>query len=334
MERRRCNEYLQVGRQLLELPLVDDAFLRRRLCWSKVLALLPVVQVSSQDEWIDRAMGMSVRQLRKAVSQERQGRRPNGGDGEGLPRPVGRIESLIGITEIDRFEVFRAQLMRHHGRQVTTREVLEWLMWQAEPEAAPKEASEKQRAACADKPTPTWLRDEIFGRDGYVCVHCGRAGELHVHLVHFRSHGGRTIAANLTSTCTQCHALIHAGLLRVEGTAPHTLRFLDREGNPISTPVDVDRGERSPAAPSGWGQIPIRHLDFPDEVSIAWINRHPDLEWHRQGYVRVRLPAGMANALEGPVSLQSTADDLPDGPTAAWLCRHPQMNWEIGASEF
>jgi hypothetical protein len=98
MERRRCNEYLQVGRQLLELPLVDDAFLRRRLCWSKVLTLLPVVQVSSQDEWIDRAMGMSVRQLRKAVSQARQGRRPNGGDGEGLPRPAGRVDSLIGIA--------------------------------------------------------------------------------------------------------------------------------------------------------------------------------------------------------------------------------------------
>ena len=52
MERRRCNEYLQVGRQLLELPLVDDAFRQSRLCWSKVLALLPVVQTSSQDEWI------------------------------------------------------------------------------------------------------------------------------------------------------------------------------------------------------------------------------------------------------------------------------------------
>jgi hypothetical protein len=274
------------------------------------------------------------------VSQARQGRRPNGGDGEGLPRPVGRVDSLIGIAELDRFEVFRAQLMRQHGRQVTTREVLEWLMWQVEPEPVPGEVSAERRAACEDKPTPSWLRDEVFDRDGYVCVHCGRAGELHAHHLHFRSHGGRTIAANLTSACVRCHSLIHAGLLRIEGTAPDALRFLDREGHTISTPVEVDPGERSPAVPRGWGQIESLDQDFPDEISIAWLNRHPDLEWHREGYVRVRLPADISTTSTlgehtrpthpKAVSLRSTPGDPPDSETARWLERHPQMNWRIG----
>ena len=135
------------------------------------------------------------------------------------------------------------------------------------------------------------------------------------------------------------HALIHAGLLRIEGTAPDALRFSDREGQPISGRTiskvcDVDPGGRSPAVPSGWGQIRSLDQDFPDEISIAWLNRHPALEWHREGYVRVRLPAGIAtaSALDGAVSLQSTPGDIPDWQTVAWLCRHPQMNWEIGGA--
>jgi len=205
-------------------------------------------------------------------------------------------------------------------------------MWQVEPEPAPREVSEEQRAACEDKPTPTWLRDEVFMRDGYVCVHCEQAGELHAHHLHFRSHGGRTTASSLTSTCVRCHALVHAGLLRIEGTAPDALRFLDREGNPISEPAESDPGGRPPAVPGGWGQIRSLDQDFPDEISIAWLNRHPDLEWHRDGYVRVRLPGGVAtaSALDGAVSLQTTPGDVPDWPTVAWLCRHPQMNWDLG----
>ena len=78
--------------------------------------------------------------------------------------------------------------------------------------------------------------------------------------------------------------------------------------------------------------------DFPDEISIAWLNRHPALEWHRAGYVRVRLPAGIATAsalddfFDEAVSLRSTPGDIPDSETVGWLCRHPQMNWEIGGA--
>ena len=86
--------------------------------------------------------------------------------------------------------------------------------------------------------------------------------------------------------------------------------------------------------PSGWGQIRSLDQDFPDEISIAWLNRHPDLEWHRDGYVRVRLPGGIAtaSALDGAVSLQTTPGDVPDWPTVVWLCRHPQMNWDLGGA--
>ena len=196
-----------------------------------------------------------------------------------------------------------------------------------------------RREACEEVSTPPWLRDEVFARDGYVCVHCGCAGELHAHHIQFRSQGGRTFAANLTAVCHRCHGLIHAGLLRIEGAAPGGLRFLDREGQLISKPVELPSGGRSPAVPSGWGQIRVLDGDFPDEISIAWLNRHPDLEWHREGYVRVRLPAGIRTAEDGgkgEVSLQCMSGDGPDSETANWLCRHPQMNKELfgGAMQF
>ena len=233
MERRRCNEYVQVGRQLSELTLLDAAFLARRLSWSKILALLSIVQVSTQDEWIERALRMSVRALKKAVSQARQGRRPNGGEGDGLPRPRVKIEAEIEVSAHDRFEAFRAQLMRERKRQVTSQEVLEWLVMQVEPKRV-EAVSDERRAACEDKETPEWLRDEVYARDGYACTHCGSAGSLHAHHIVFRKHDGRTIAENLTTCCIRCHGMVHDGLLRIEGSAPDQLTFANRDGEPTS----------------------------------------------------------------------------------------------------
>ena len=48
MKRRRTNEYIQVGGQLLDLVDVDRALLDGRLSWSKVKVLLPVARISNR----------------------------------------------------------------------------------------------------------------------------------------------------------------------------------------------------------------------------------------------------------------------------------------------
>lgn len=52
-------------------------------------------------------------------------------------------------------------------------------------------------------------RDEVFARDGYRCVYCGRihvADELTVDHVQARSRGGDRSGGNLVTACRACNA--------------------------------------------------------------------------------------------------------------------------------
>jgi hypothetical protein len=64
-----------------------------------------------------------------------------------------------------------------------------------------------------------------------------------VHHVVFRSNGGRTRAANLVTLCARCHALVHEGLLVLEGDHAERIRFLDAHGGALHDP-----GGRVPAS--------------------------------------------------------------------------------------
>jgi len=98
-----------------------------------------------------------------------------------------------------------------------------------EPEPTPTSAPESARPDSkwiVDRPTPRGLRRRILLRDGRRCANpsCRRAAE-HCHHIRYRSRGGRTSLRNEISVCGRCHALIHAGLLRVEGDPALGLRF-------------------------------------------------------------------------------------------------------------
>ena len=79
---RRTREYIQVGRALRGLELVDQAFDSRAIGWSKVVALLPVVQRETQKTWVDFARNHTWRELRDeelllAMSEHCLGRLPD-----------------------------------------------------------------------------------------------------------------------------------------------------------------------------------------------------------------------------------------------------------------
>ena len=77
-----------------------------------------------------------------------------------------------------------------------------------------------------DGPTPAGLRRRVLAREAGRCGNprCGHLAE-HCHHIVFRSRGGKTDLANEVAVCTTCHALIHAGLLRVYGNAQDELRW-------------------------------------------------------------------------------------------------------------
>lgn len=81
-----------------------------------------------------------------------------------------------------------------------------------------------------DRPNPPALARRVKLRDGERCRNpgCGSRGPLHAHHIVFRSNGGRTVASNEVAVCTTCHALIHAGLLTVEGDPFDALRWRAR----------------------------------------------------------------------------------------------------------
>ena len=76
-------------------------------------------------------------------------------------------------------------------------------------------------------------------RDGDRCQNpgCGHRGKLHAHHIRYRSHGGRTHPTNEVAVCTRCHALLHAGLLRVSGDMDTGLKW-----KPRSQSIAVDSG--------------------------------------------------------------------------------------------
>ena len=100
-------------------------------------------------------------------------------------------------------------------------------------------ADEHAAAVVRDVATPPALRRRVLARDGHRCRCCGSKRGLMVHHVHYRSRGGRTRSSNLVTLCTRCHALVHEGLLRLEGAHAARLRFLDTHGRPIEDPPTV-----------------------------------------------------------------------------------------------
>jgi hypothetical protein len=88
---------------------------------------------------------------------------------------------------------------------------------------------------CRDTPNSVVIRQQVLSRDGLRCAvpGCTHRGDLVAHHVTWKSHGGRTHLLNEVCICQHCHALIHEGLLRVEGTAPHGLKWSASNGKPI-----------------------------------------------------------------------------------------------------
>ena len=95
-----------------------------------------------------------------------------------------------------------------------------------------------------DQPNSAALARRVKLRDGDRCQNpgCGHRGKLHAHHIQYRSHGGPTHPVNEIAVCTRCHALLHAGLLRVSGNVDTGLNW-----HPRSEKITVDSGQDAAA---------------------------------------------------------------------------------------
>ncbi len=87
------------------------------------------------------------------------------------------------------------------------------------PAAAEESLEEDGQPAKVDRPNSPALVRKVHLRDGRACSNpgCGRTHGLHAHHIVARAQGGATALYNEVLICSTCHAILHAGLLSVEG---------------------------------------------------------------------------------------------------------------------
>jgi hypothetical protein len=80
-----------------------------------------------------------------------------------------------------------------------------------------------------DRPNTSALRRALFHREGGRCANpycrCETGAEGHGHHIRLRSAGGRTVLWNEVWLCLRCHALVHAGCLKLEGDSIHGVKW-------------------------------------------------------------------------------------------------------------
>jgi 5-methylcytosine-specific restriction endonuclease McrA len=65
----------------------------------------------------------------------------------------------------------------------------------------------------------------VLHRDGYECQSRRKVkhdARLHVHHIHFRTHGGSDVASNLITLCETCHNDLHAGKFHLKAVKSRT----------------------------------------------------------------------------------------------------------------
>jgi len=158
-----------------------------------------------------------------------------------------------------------------------------------------------------DGPTPPGLRRRVMAREGGRCGNprCRNRAD-HCHHIVFRSQGGKTELANEVAVCVTCHALVHAGLLRVSGDVGENLRWA-----PISCADSLKRGVSSGRAVAD--RLPVLHLVNESAVADSHCGPRvaqsavadapgvagdgPNRDDLAQGLIRLGVPVGRSRLL-------------------------------------
>ncbi len=128
LERRRAGELIAVGRKLLDLPLVDGAFCRQQIGWSKVLQLVKVAVPEHEEAWLERARTLSCRELAREVQRARPGRPPPAaGELKGLPEVRFRVSTSVSTLTHQKLDLAKQKLAAELGRPVDDAECLDVL---------------------------------------------------------------------------------------------------------------------------------------------------------------------------------------------------------------
>lgn len=215
------------------------AYEEGRLSWVRTLTLLPVVDRTTVDAWLRRSDAVTVRRLHDEVGFVLDRRDLDGQFASLQPPPLDsalgvQIGARPGATKVvtksvtDVVEIADSEVRFAGPVSVTAlmRDALDVFSVSGEPRWRALERLLLR--VIADWEAEPSHRDPVFARDGWRCTvpGCTSRRNLHDHHVRFRSRGGGHERGNRTTVCAAHHLHgIHAGLVKVTGTAPAALRW-------------------------------------------------------------------------------------------------------------
>jgi len=215
------------------------AYEEGRLSWVRTLTLLPVVDRATVDAWLTRSDAVTVRRLHDEVGFVLDRRDLDGQFSSLQPPPVDavlgvQIGARPGATNVvtkagtDSIEIADSEVRFAGPVSVTAlvRDALDVFAVSGEPRWRALERLLLR--VITDWEAEPSHRDPVFARDAWRCTvpGCTSRRNLHDHHVRFRSRGGGNERGNRTTVCAAHHLHgIHAGLVKVTGTAPTALRW-------------------------------------------------------------------------------------------------------------
>ncbi len=244
MSPRKARALLRMERVGDVCPELRAAYRDGSLSWVQGQILAPLLLGAAEGDWrrawVAHAQRVTVRRLEEDVDRAlalREVEPPRAEEGEAGERQACAQPRAPG-TDLDagwRITVSAPKPVARLFRAVlcSVRRGLERETGRLPSEAEGFEAMLDHALRSWDVTDP-WLRRRmkreyaVFERDGWRCTvpGCSSRRNLHAHHIVFRSAGGGDEAENQTSLCAFHHLRgVHAGTVRVQGTAPGALWF-------------------------------------------------------------------------------------------------------------
>ena len=241
MKPRRARELIQVGRELASLSLVDDAFFAGEIGWTKVLLLLRVVQVSTQQVWVAFARNASCRELDEEVRRCKPGEVPGEGTRISLDANHRTVQAKLDDKTSAMLEKARAWFLEKSGREEMSDSDLVTALTKAFAVEHDLDLEEESDAELPYEdrnhdPIPSDTRERVLARDRHRCRNCHSYRSPHIHHIERRALAGDNSPANLVVLCTTCHSLVHRNklLIRPNPALSGSLTFLSATGTPVT----------------------------------------------------------------------------------------------------
>jgi hypothetical protein len=329
---------LAIGRRALDYPEIDQAFRDGRLNWSKVRALLPVLQRENVKEWIDVAARMTSNQLERRVSEYRD---PSVGGPMHrmlLPDPIFRqfeqmangIRRLLGEKRWSDAECV-SQLLG----ELQARRKADFL--RASGAAAPV-AGGSMVPVDGDgrsRTIPAEIRRAALVRARFVCEFCKNRYGAEIHHVIPFCKGGTHELHNLIVLCHRCHRKLHDEQRRDAATRAGAGAHDGCDGEPGSGAAEPgDHGDHGPGGndpvpeedPVSAGEragervtvgehpAPVPTPGRGDPPAPENVLGHPSRDGHelaRRPPVDTEAGAADSSAVRGLHARLSAAEDLP-----------------------